>query len=361
MKPFTLRPAKPKTGASGGVTKTVPMSLTRAGVAVFLAGWLVLTAVALFGYHAAQGPLERMQRARTAATAEALADRVSNRLAYIQATLAAVAGDPALAQALKAGDKARQRRQLARLKRLFPSARQIRLLAPVASLSPDGKSLSYAAVDMLQQAAQGKAPVEVDFPGQAAQQVNLAQAVRGNGKGRVVGNIMVSFPTSLIHDLLKGDATHGGYLELRQIPGQGAPVKLTAVGSAAARQGTPTASVPIGGSRWQLAYWARNDAGFGAAVTHIAVAYGVAAVLWALAVLVLFRWLVAALRTDLATAVGLVKGSQTGVLPQPYNAHLEDCRGTLDMLRHLTATRKSRAAPPVDAAVGPASGEANSD
>lgn len=361
MKPFSLRSAKPKAGASGGVAKAVPMSLARAGVVVFLAGWLALTAVALFEYHAAQGPFERMQQARTSATAEALADRVSSRLAYIQATLAALAGDPALARALKSGDKAQQSRQLARLKQLFPSARQIRLLPPVDSLSAGGNGLSYAAMDMLQQAAQGKALVEVDFPGQAAQQVNLAQAVRGTGSDQVVGNIMVSLPVTLIHDLLKGAGAGGGYLELRQMPGDGAPVKLTAVGSVAVRQGTPAATVPIGGSRWQLAYWVRNDSGFGSAVVRIAVAYGVAAVVWALVVFVLFRWLVAALRTDLATAVGLVKGTQTGVLPQPYGAHLEDCRGTLDMLRHLTATRKRRGAPPTNAAVSSASGEANSD
>lgn len=197
------------------------MSLARSGLLVFAVGWLLMTAVALFEFYAARGPFERMDKARTATSAAALADRVSSRLEYIQATLAGLAGDPALAHALTSGDASQRSLQVARLKRVFPSALRIRLLPPVDKLSSDGGDLSYAALDMLQQAARGKAPAEVDFPGQRAQRVNLVQAVRSEAGDRVAGNVMVSFPVALVHDLLQGAGVGNGYLELRQVPGNG--------------------------------------------------------------------------------------------------------------------------------------------
>lgn len=344
MKLLTPRPARPRPGITGGATSTASIGLTRVGLGVFLLGWLATTAVALIGFNAARRPVERLQAAKHHAAVDALAARISGRLARIQATLVGLAADPVLASALTSGNAGQLHLQAARLKHLFPAALGVRLLPPVDDLSSNSRGLSYAALDMLQRAAVGTAPVEVDFPGETEQRVSLVQAVRTVAGGQVAGNILVSFPISLVHELLKGQRAGNGYLQLRQVSGNGSAVGLSALGRATARQGAPAARVAIAGTRWQLVLWANDGTILRKLFVHILVVYGIAVVAWGLAVLVLFRLLAGALRTDLATAIGLVKSGQSGVIPPPYRARLAECRGTLDMLRDLARTRRREAA-----------------
>ncbi|HKK13979.1 MAG TPA: phosphomannomutase/phosphoglucomutase [Gammaproteobacteria bacterium] len=358
-------PMQPKGAAARPGAAATPrpgMGLARAGVAVFVLGWLALSGLGFAFYHSAANQLAGLSRARDAAVGRTLAGGLDDLVSHVQRVLDGAAADPALVRSLAGAPAARA--ALARqLERAFPGA-TVRVVAPGGGSAddPQAAGLSYAAQDLLHQAESGSPPpAEVEL-GQGGGRANFVRAIRGTGSGRVVADLLVSLPLKVLRARFAAGDPVAGYAVVEQrVEGQ-SPVRLIARGSedlAGSRPAPMTYRVPA--SRWTVAYWPPRTPGPGGGLLGWVITYAVVVGLWALAVFVLFRWLAAALRADQVALIGVVKALRAGRPAAPVRASLTDCHGTLEMARQLARGDGPAEQAPARAAERPPENELSMD
>ncbi len=277
------------------------------------------------------------------------------------ATADLVAKDPLLARVLMEGDAQAREQKAASLAYLFPTSIRVRLLLPgIEEVDLEtSPPISYAALDMLRHAETQDTPppVEVHMSGTPQQHINLARRILDPTGRRIVGDLMVSYPVQQLQDLLKHDQVDG-YAELQQVA-DATPLVLGSQGDARFKHAAADSVMPVGGSRWRVAYWASDSArsGSGALLTSAIIAVGVAALLLIGLTWLVFRNLNAALKRDQGTLLTIIKDMRDGRGKAEYPHALAEMRDTIELMartasaamRRPVATTAKVAAEPVAA------------
>ncbi len=229
------------------------------GLIVVVAGWYVL-----------QSHLDRRAAARHAASVarteqatETIAAKVAERLARageqletlaasaaIKRTLttAAAHSDPETLLAEAAADHAAAIDNLLRLRLLLPEA---------IEREPDAEPpLSYASLDMLEQARNSEEPVpaELHMPGTERAHIVIIRQVTDSG-GDLLGLLHASLEPGLLPRAIEVLEGVPGHLEIKQFVPGAAPVVLLQHGDPAYKQNTVSHTRPIPASVWTVSYW----------------------------------------------------------------------------------------------------------
>ncbi len=262
------------------------------------------------------------------------------------ATSELVAKDPQLARVFMEGDAQAREQKASSLAHLFPTSIRVRLLPPGIDevdleTSPP---ISYAALDMLRHAETQDTPppVEVHMSGTPQQHINLVRRILDPAGRRIVGDLMVSYPVQQLQDLLKHDHVDG-YAELQQVAGA-TPLVLASQGDARFKRASADSLMPVGGSRWRVAYWASDGvrAGSGMLFTSAAIAVGVAALLLAALIWLVFRNLGSALKRDQGTLLTIVKDMRPGPGNAEYSHALAEMRDTIELVARAASAGINR-------------------
>jgi phosphomannomutase/phosphoglucomutase len=262
------------------------------------------------------------------------------------ATAELVAKDPQLARVLIDGDVQAREHKASSLAYLFPTSIRVRLLPPgIEEVDLEASPpISYAALDMLRHAETQDTPppVEVHMSGTPQQHINLVRRILDPSGRRIVGDLMVSYPVQQLQDLLAHDKVDG-YAELQQIAGA-TPLVLGSQGDARFKHVSADSTMPVGGSRWRVAYWASDgvQSGSGMLLSSAMIAAGVVALLLAALIWLAFRKLGAALKRDQATLLTIVKEMREGHGRAEYPSALEEMRDTIELMARTVRAGISR-------------------
>lgn len=296
---------------------------------------LVVLIVLLSGYVAyLQYALlvHKAQRDRQAAVAGRLAALIGGRVAALddRVTARAEAG-PELAAAIVAQDDEGLRQYEQSLQALLPEAIRIRVVLPSdtdpdASLQPP---LSYACLDLARQAESGKKPpLEMHLYGTVSAHLDLVRPIRE--VNRVLGSLVVSFDPSLPAAWLKGVATGGGFVELRQ--GTEGTV-LGSLGNAGMKRGEPAYLAAVPGSGWRLAYWADDESGMAEEQKlHFLAIFGGAALVIALLMLLYARFVSATIKRELEGVAQFMVESHRGKRFHSYPVKMAEMERALQAM-----------------------------
>jgi phosphomannomutase/phosphoglucomutase len=264
------------------------------------------------------------------------------------ATAELVSKDPQLARLLTDGTEEELTARAESLAYLFPSSVRVRLLPPGID-EVDLKAsppISYAVLDMLKhsETQDTPPPIEVHMSGTPQQHINLVRRILDPSGRRIVGHLMVSFSVQQLQKLW-GHGEVNGYLELQQLAGA-TPLVIGSYGAADSRKEAPDSQAPVAGSRWQVAYWAPDQAQLGSSVlmTTAGLASGVAAILLAVLVWFVFRKVGLALRRDQATLLTIVKDMNEGRVKPDYSNTLAEMHDTIELMVRTASAGAARAA-----------------
>jgi phosphomannomutase/phosphoglucomutase len=166
----------------------------------------------------------------------------------------------------------------------------------------------------------------------------------------VVGHIMLSLSNDVLQGILDDLQGLQGYIELQQAGSKGLPVVVATQGDRSHRSGDPLTVVPIAGSRWQIAFWPAVSpldylAGIG---RWVLAALGVASVLLATLIIMLFRKVSNALRVDEVSMVTLLKDFRAGHARREYPSGLRELQGTVQFMTQLANAHTTRKFDAVD-------------
>jgi phosphomannomutase / phosphoglucomutase len=295
----------------------------------------LLVSAASFFFSQSAAHTRASQQTRTGA--EAIAVAVESINAERRKLIGELARQPRLVALFEAGDAAALEAEQARLTRLVPGVKQIRLV-PFGTSEPDTTlvpNMGYASLRMLRQAEQreGVLLTEVHQFGGAHQHIAIAAGVRAGDGTDVVGVIHAAYPTGLLQILLDSVDDYAGRVELQQLAGEKPP--FTLVGKGAESGDTPDQVLPIGGTIWQIAYW--GGVGSGLSMTSVILSVAPLLLLFVLSAVVLFllkQQMVKALKRDQHTILTLFEAMTTGRPPKAVPAQLVDLQPTLDVLLH---------------------------
>lgn len=306
-----------------------------AAVVLAVAGVLVYQIYAA----TAQRLLEQRVQTLTSEVAYALAIAIQTSAAEVDRT----AVDPQVIQALAGGDPVQIANTELRLSKRFHGALRVRLLRPGAMGAEVGAfpRLGYADLDMVHMAeASGDSPlVEAHLFGTEEAHIDMMRPVRGDGGSGVnqlLGHLLVSFSADMVRNAIDKVSVPVGYLEVRQrTDEQGGTVTLAARGEAALAHGATSRVANLPGTRWELVF-ATSPAETSAAGWRTNLIWCVFAgtlILLSLIGYGFFRVLQRAVQSDLETLIDVVRDARVGKPPQAeYPLHLEDFRGTVDVL-----------------------------
>ncbi|HHO67484.1 MAG TPA: phosphomannomutase/phosphoglucomutase [Gammaproteobacteria bacterium] len=294
-----------------------------------------------FLYLQARAQIEDGEHQRAELAAGLFASGLTQWVQQQVTTAEMVAKDPAVADILARGDRRKAEKKAAALGYLFPDAIRVRLLQPGLdredlSASPP---ITFAAVDMIRQAETKETPppLEVHGAGTPQEHVNLVRRVLDRAGKHIVGHLMVSFSMQPLHRLLTAPAVPG-YAELQQ-----STLVVDSRGDAALKQGAPAGTASIPGSRWRVAYW--PSAAAAAATSKLLlgtlVALGALALVILAAALLLYRRVAAALRSDQATLLSIVKDMRDGRKGE-YAATLAELHDTVELMARTASAGAAR-------------------
>jgi phosphomannomutase / phosphoglucomutase len=264
------------------------------------------------------------------------------------ATAELVSKDPQLARLLTDGTEEELTARAESLAYLFPSSVRVRLLPPgIDEVDLEASPpISYAVLDMLKhsETQDTPPPIEVHMSGTPQQHINLVRRILDPSGRRIVGHLMVSFSVQQLQKLW-GRGEVNGYVELQQLAGA-TPLVIGSYGAADSRKEAPDSQVPVAGSRWQVAYWAPDQAQLGSSVlmTTAGLASGVAAILLAVLVWFVFHKVGLALRRDQATLLTIVKDMNEGRVKPDYSNTLAEMHDTIELMARAASAGAARAA-----------------
>ena len=323
-----------------GKQRRAGFGLERLGLNLFLVGALLIGGVAWYFHDAAARQAAESRHHETALTAENLAERVAALMRQHGETMELVAKDPDLKNLILAGKADALREREAELGFLFPTSIAVRILPPgLDQVDMDASPpISYAVLDMLRQAETRETPppAEVHLYGTPQQHINMVRPIHSPSGRRIIGSIMVSFSTPILQQALSAPRNARGYGEIQQVAGNGEIVALATRGDAALRQGRPDVTVPVEGTRWQVAYWAEAP-GLVNSIERLAAVAGGGIALYGVLVLLLMRWFGGLWRQDQNTILGAIRDAAGGGLAPDYQVRLSPNVWMLDGLRKLYA------------------------
>jgi phosphomannomutase / phosphoglucomutase len=326
---------------SGEQSKGKPLSEGR-GVRgywlISVVAMLVLTLVAAAAsLYFSQSLTQARASQQTRTGAEAVAAAIESINAERRKLIGELARQPQLAALFEAGDSRALKAEQARLTRLVPGVKQIRLLRvgtneTDTTLTP---RLSYASLHLLRQAEKRDSVLlaEVHQFGTAHQHIAIAAGVRAEDGAEVVGVVHAAFPTDLLQTLIDSVHDYAGRVELQQLAGDKPPFSLISKGEETG--GAPDQVIPIGGSIWQLAYW--GGVGGGLSTASIAINVAPLLLLFILIALILFllmQRILKALKQDQHTILTFFEALTTGKPVKAVPAQLADLQPTMDVLSH---------------------------
>jgi phosphomannomutase/phosphoglucomutase len=332
-----------------------PASLVKVRNRILFSAMVVLTLLAFFIFQLMSVYITRVMGHDTNITTQQVAARVVSLVEYYGDSVALLAKDPEISALLDAAEPAPLRAREESLRYVFPTAINVQLLPPGLDQVDMETSppLSYAAIAQMRLAEAGAEvpPMEVHLFNTPQQHINIVRRVMDPAGSGVVGHIMLSLSNDVLQGILDDLQDLQGYIELQQAGSKGLPVVVATQGDRSHRSGDPLTVVPIAGSRWQIAYWPAVSpldylAGIG---RWVLAALGVASVLLAILVIMLFRRVSNALRVDEVSMVTLLKDFRAGHARREYPSGLAELQGTIQFMTQLANAHTTRKFDAVDA------------
>ena len=342
--PTKSEPAKP-----GSASSSVNTSLGSQKLLLMIVGVLLVAVAPLVVYLQTVLQLKAAEQQQAELAAALFSTSYRQWVATQVATAEMVSKDPEIARLMSGGDKKAIEQKIDALAYLFPNAIRVRLLAPGTEevdlqVSPP---ISYAALEMLKHAETKDTPppLEVHMSGTPQQHINLVRRILDPAGRRIVGHLMVSYPLQELQGLLSQSQVDG-YAEFQQVAG-GAVNVLGSRGDASFKRGTANSELPVSGSRWRVAYWSSVSRSSGDRELLIMAggAAAVAAILLVLVLWLVFRKLVAALKSDQAVLLTIVKDMRDGLAKPSYAVALADMNDTIELMTRTAAAGIPAASP----------------
>jgi phosphomannomutase/phosphoglucomutase len=332
------------------------LSLRSQGIVLLVAAIMLIAAPAAVVYLQTALQLRDMQHKHAELVADLFANAVGQWLENQVAAAELVAKDPQLGRLMVDGSEAERSAKAEELAYLFPASIRVRLLPPGTEevdleASPP---IGYAALDMLRHSETKDAPppVEVHMSGTPQQHVNLVRRILDPAGRRIVGHLMVSYSVQELEGALSGREVDG-YLELQQV--SAAPLVLASQGSPESKTAQVDGQLPVPGSSWRVAYWAPvSDRAGDATLIMAGLAAGVAALVFALLIWLLFRRAGSALRQDQAVLLTIVKDMRDGRVRTEYPNRLAELHDTIELMARAAAVGAAPRPEPVPASAQPA-------
>jgi phosphomannomutase/phosphoglucomutase len=344
----------PPGSEAGGDVKTV--SLARLRVRLLVSGIGILGVLAWFIFQYMGHHVGRVIDQEVNVTSSQIAARVSDFVRYYGDTAGLLAKDPELAFLFTRADSAGLLAREESLRYVFPNAINVQLLPPGIDGVDENRSppLSYAAIAQMRAAESGIEPpvTEVHLFNTPQQHVNIVRRVMDPAGGGVVGHIVVSLSNDILQRALVGLEGMSGYVELQQAGAKGLPVVIATHGDGQYKGRTPDSIGIVDGTRWQVAYWPAISQFIymGKASLWALVAIALAAVVFGLLVIQLFRGVNRGLRQNEVSMVSLMKDFKDGHVKREYEAGLKEMEGTLQFMTKIAAGgQKSKLVRPAEA------------
>ncbi len=364
FRPGKDKPAKARPAKSEPTSSTRTFSLRSQVLLLVVTGILLVAVPPVVVYLQTVLELRASEQKQADLSAALFASSYRQWVERQAATAELVSKDPQLARLMEDGDAEALEQKAASLAYLFPTSVRVRLLPPgIEEVDLEASPpISYAALDMLKHAETQDTPppVEVHMSGTPQQHINLVRRILDPSARRIVGHLMVSYPVLQLQKLLdQGQVS--GYVEVQQVAGA-SPLVLGSRGDAQFRQGAADSVITINGSRWRVAYWTAGsaEAGSGLLMTSAIVAAGVAALLLAALIWLVFRKLGMALKRDQATLLTIVKDMRDGRSKAEYPNVLAEMRDTIELMARAASAGISRTVS-AEAPAQAAGGDARSD
>ncbi len=328
-------------------------ALSVAGVAVVLLGAVVALAVVWMDRERDFGA---DQAARTASL---IASDLGNRVAVQRELLQRWTSDPALREALRSG-KADDRLVAEEIVAArFPNASRIRLTekdlqGPEAM---DAYGLSYAGLDLLQQAVRQRevTPLEIHLLGQQGVHLAIAAPVLDEAGSEVLGVLHVAFPFSL----LSSPSAPGGVRVLLQQRAGDKVATLEPEQGRVVETAAADAGADVTGTRLRVVASAVGGVSLGGSELLVAgIAYAVLLALMAAVLWLPQQALKSALKKDHASIVALVEGALKNEPLQRVRCRLAETEPVLEVLgRLLRGVQPGAAKAPGASATEPTAGD----
>jgi phosphomannomutase/phosphoglucomutase len=355
QKPTKSDPVKPGSAPSSART-----SLGSQRLLLMIVGVLLVAVAPLVVYLQTVLQLKAAEQEQAELAAALFSTSYRQWVATQVAIAESVSQDPEIARLMINGNEQAIGQKIDELAYLFPNAIRVRLLAPgIEEVDLEASPpISYAALDMLKHAEtkDSPPPVEVHMSGTPQQHINLVRRILDPAGRRIVGHLMVSYPLQEIQGLLN-QVQLDGYAEFQQVAG-GTANALVSRGDAGLKRGAANSELPVSGSRWRIAYWSSvsRSSGDVELLTVAGGVAGVAAVLLLLVVWLVFRKLIAVLKSDQATILTIAKDMRDGQARQSYAVSLADMHDTIELMTRTAAAGIPAA--PADVEVAPAAASA---
>ena len=167
-------------------------------------------------YFTSSGIVSQAKEDKAIANAKTVAQTISKRVQLLGDILAQMAQDPEVINAVAGADKNSMNAAAARLEKLLPGAKKIRLI-PVGTVEADQNTvprMGFGDVDMVKATFQEN-PVPA-IQGDVGPDRHLAITRRIQKGDEVIGVILASMDFSFINQILNETSTDENYFELRQ-------------------------------------------------------------------------------------------------------------------------------------------------
>jgi phosphomannomutase/phosphoglucomutase len=325
-----------------------PASLVKVRNRILLGAMVLLALLALFIFQMMSIYISRAMDHEVNITTQQVAARVAAMVEYYGASAALLAKDPEISALLAAGETAPLHAREESLRYVFPTAINVQLLPPgIDQVDMESSPpLSYAAIAQMRLAEAGtqEPPMEVHLFKTPQQHINIVRRIMDPAGSGVVGHIMLSLSNDVLQGILDDLQELHGYIELQQAGSKGRPILVATHGDMNYRNGEPVTVVPIAGSRWQIAYWpaVSTMAYLGDIGRWVLAALGVAFGLLAVLIIMQFRKVSNALRTDEVSMVTLLKDFRAGHARREYPSGLTELRDTIRFMTQLANAHTTR-------------------
>jgi phosphomannomutase/phosphoglucomutase len=257
------------------------------------------------GQHFGLSQIRDIQERAQKATARSISEQLNQLVRTQTETLEGLIQDPALHRLLRTGDQTAINARARELKSIFKGALALRIFPAGTGRidKQDNPPITYACMDLLQLAKQGKArpPVEVHGPGTPQAHIGIVRPITDGNQ--VLGQVQLVLDTSLLDRWLSrlGDDT---LVHLTQHVGDQGSVLLGKHGDLGFKAGDEE-SVPVEGTSWTLTVWVGRTVAPLAFGIQVLVVFFLAVILFGVVLWFLKRSMSRAMRSDLNNILSL--------------------------------------------------------